>query len=152
MNITLNANGKRGHEYPLSHWNTKSPDSYFTNIDRFRTLSDIALLSTSEGQWFRCSALAQEFIFINHCNIFPHHSTPMAETEVLISSLFWMWWPISSSLPRRRSWIDCSKPVATNMLPNYHFLSSHQLQYFWFFTRVLYSSLELFRTLEQVLC
>lgn len=32
------------------------------------------------------------------------------------------------------------------------FWVSHQLQYFWFFTRVLYSPLELFRKLEQVLC
>lgn len=28
MNITLNANVNRGHEYPLSHWSTKSPASY----------------------------------------------------------------------------------------------------------------------------
>lgn len=114
-------NANRGHEYLLSRWNTKSPASYFTNIDRFRTLSDIALLSTSEGQWFKCSTLAQEFIFINHCNVFPHHSTPMAVTEVLISSLFWMWCPISSSQPWRLNWLKqtCGNKYISRLLSEY---------------------------------
>lgn len=73
--------------------------SHFTNIDRFRALSDIALLSGC--LWFRCGALTPEFIFLNSHNVFHHHSTPMAATEVLISSLSWTCWSLISSLQLR---------------------------------------------------
>lgn len=76
-------------------------------------LSDIALLSTSECLWFRCSTLTPEFIFMNQRNVFHHHSTLMSETEVLISSLFWMWWcPILSLQVRSQRWSDYTKPAA----------------------------------------
>lgn len=41
------------------------------------------------------------------------YTTPMAETEVLTSSLFWTWWcPILSLQPRSQWWVDYNKLAA----------------------------------------